>query len=256
MSTCFAEDLYSVLNSSVVYSFKKEPLPVFNILAEKYLSVRGIKRSDLPSNWSGVLLDLSSASTDCEDAHYKMFDSFKAKLNQANISDPKVIGELVDFLADKYAALHKEDGGENIISKELLTFVYALALENHDSCATDLALLMPLTGLCAFGNVHGQFLCEQYEFDYEDEADYPCPWFVGMETNQTNRFIGSVRLLTNLPTVFISEKQYISSEIFLDESFDRFSGAWTMVSFLPFGSVEQSDEALVNMSQDLVDKFK
>ena len=69
MSARLAEDLYSVLNSSLVYSFKKEPLPVFNILAEKYISVRGIKSTDLPSNWSGVLSDLWSASTDCEDTH-------------------------------------------------------------------------------------------------------------------------------------------------------------------------------------------
>lgn len=259
MDTRLAEDLYSVLNSSLVYSFKKEPLPVFNILAEKYLSVRGIESTDLPSNWSGVLSDLWSASTDCKDAHYKMFDSFKAKLNQANISDSQVIGELVDFFADKYAALHKEDGGENIISKELLRFVYALALENHGRCPADLAPVMPLTGLCAFGAVHGQYLIEDIEAcpeSYEDKTNISIAPFDGMETNQTNRLIGSVRLLTNLPTGGISEHHKISPANFLDESFDGYSGGWNMVAFLPFGSVDFSNEDLVNMTQDLVNKFK
>ena len=259
MSARLAEDLYSVLNSSLVYSFKKEPLPVFNILAEKYISVRGIKSTDLPSNWSGVLSDLWSASTDCEDTHYKVFDSFQAKLDQAHISEPPVIGELVDFFADKYAALHKEDGGENIISKELLNFVYVFALENHEGCPNDMALLMPLSGLCAFGAMHCQYLIEDieaYPEYYEDKTNITIVPFDGMETNQTNRLIGSVRLLTNLPTGGISEHHKISPANFLDKSFDSYSGGWTMVSFLPFGSVEQSDEALVNMTQDLVDKFK
>ena len=259
MSARLAEDLYSVLNSSLVYSFKKEPLPVFNILAEKYISVRGIKSTDLPSNWSGVLSDLWSASTDCEDTLYKVFDSFKAKLDQAHISEPHVIGELVDFFADKYAALHKEDGGENIISKELLNFVYVFALENHEGCPNDMALLMPLSGLCAFGAMHCQYLIEDieaYPEYYEDKTNITIVPFDGMETNQTNRLIGSVRLLTNLPTGGISEHHKISPANFLDKSFDSYSGGWTMVSFLPFGSVEQSDEALVNMTQDLVDKFK
>lgn len=256
MSTRLAEDLYSVLNSSLVYSFKKEPLPVFNILADKYLSVRGIKSTDLPSNWSGVLSDLWSASTDCEEVHYKVFENFKEKLNQAHISEPQAIGELVDFFADKYASLHKEDGGENIISKELLKFIYALALEIHDGCPTDLALLMPLTGLCAFGAMHGQYLIEDIAAFYEGETDYRLESFVGMETNQTNRLIGSVRLLTNLPADGISEHHEINSDNFLDDSFDGYSGGWTMVSFLPFGSVDYSNEALVNMTQDLVNKFK
>ena len=256
MSTCFAEDLYSVLNSSVVYSFKKEPLPVFNILAEKYLSVRGIKSTDLPSNWFKVLSDLWSASTDCEDTHYKLFESFKAKLNQAHISEPQVIGELVDFFADKYAALHKEDGGENIISKELLRFVYALALDRHSGCAVELSPLMPLTGLCAFGALHGQYLIEEKATYYQGKADYSVQSLSGMETNKTNRLIGSVRLLTNFPSDGISAYHEISPESYLDESFSGYGGGWTMVSILPFGSVDYSNETLVNMTQDLVNKFK
>lgn len=259
MDTRLAEDLYSVLNSSLVYSFKKEPLPVFNILAEKYLSVRGIKRSDLPSNWSGVLSDLWSASADCQCAHYKVFESFKAKLNQAHISEPQAIGELVDFFADKYASLHKEDGGENIISKELLKFVYALALVNQDGWSKQLSFCMPFVGLCAFGALHGKYLIKEIaetEDTDEDKMDIWFDSFMGMETNQTNRLIGSVRLLTNLPADGIAEHHAISSDNFLDESFDGYSGGWTMVSFLPFGSVDHSNESLVNMTQDLVNKFK
>lgn len=258
-----ATKLWSTIGSAYPYSFKKEPLPVFQLLADYYVSNHFFE-AEIPVKWKSTLNELKQITQSCIDNTAKgLFESFKETLSLVN-HDEILLAKVVDFFVDKYAELHIDEGGEYILPKTLIDFIYWTAV-GCDGCTTELALYNPFAGLASYGKIHTEMLRFQLNDEIERAKDdqkekesalgiyKEHSWYHGVESDQTNRLIGCVRLLVNNPTNL--EQIHIAAEDSLVDEIEGFTGGWTFIATPPIASTEMSAEKFVGVLTILYDKF-
>ena len=263
MLTQITESLWNVVNNSYVYSFKKEPLMIFHLLVKKYMEKKEMYEFELPKKWQETLDELENVQSTCAAVNKDLLHEFESKLDEFESADGKTLCDIVDFFVQKYAELNAEEGGEYILPKELANFIYWYAT-GIEQWAAYCAIYNPFAGLCSYGIEHAEGLNYQLqnelegktspeEIQKEEDPYSECSWYHGVESNQINRLIGSVRLLVHNPANL--EKMYIHADDSIKDDIEDFWGAWTFISTPPIGSKDISDEVLEDMYRKLVDKF-
>lgn len=258
-----ASNLWNIVSDSYTYSFKKEPLPVFRMLVDYYVSNHSFE-SEIPDKWKETLDELRQMTQSCIDNTAKgLFDSFKDVLSLVK-SDEILLAKIVDFFVDKYREFHAGEGGEYVIPESLINFIYWTAV-GSDGCTTELALYNPFAGLASYGKTHAENLCSQLAYEIKDakgeldeekslvESYKESAWYHGVESDQINRLIGGVRLFVNNPPNL--NQMYIYAEDSFEDETDGFTGGWTFIATPPIASIEMSAEKFVNMVTKLFDKF-
>lgn len=258
-----ANKLWTIIDTAYPYSFKKEPLPVFQLLVDYYISNHTFE-TEIPAKWKMTLDELRNITQSCIDNTAKsLFKSFKETLSLVNL-DEKLLAKIVDFFVEKYAELHRSEGGEFVLPEDLANFVYWIAV-GVEGCTTELALYNPFAGLGTYGKTHAEKLRYQLNYQVEDAKDdleevesaletfKEHSWYHGVESDQTNRLIGSVRLLVNNPTNL--NQMYIAAEDSLQDEIEGFTGGWAFIATPPIASTEVSSEKFVGVLTKLFDKF-
>ena len=258
-----ATKLWGIISTAYPYSFKKEPLPVFQLLVDCYVSNHTFE-TEIPAKWKSTLNELRQVTQSCIDNTAKsLFKSFKETLSLVN-QDEILLAKVVDFFVDKYAELHIDEGGEYILPETLINFIYWTAV-GCDGCTTELALYNPFAGLASYGKIHTEMLRYQLNSDIKKDKDdleeveshletyKEHSWYYGVESNQTNRLIGSVRLLVSNPTNL--EQMYIAAKDSLVDEIAGLTGGWTFIATPPIASTEMSEEKFVSVLTKLFDKF-
>lgn len=258
-----ATKLWETINSTYTYSFKKEPLPVFQMLVDYYMSYH-IFDEELPKKWKDTLNELKQHTHICiNNTSSGIFKKIKEILDSEINQDETLLSEIVEFFVEKYSELNVNEGGEYILPKELVNFIYWYAV-GTEACTTELAIYNPFAGLSAYGVEHINGLNCQLKNDiiYTDNLDEiaKCketyrkyPWYHGVESNQTNRLIGNVRLLVKNPINL--EQIYITSDDSMNDEIDSYYGGWTFIATPPIASQETSTDSLVEIMTKLVNKY-
>lgn len=263
MLTQITESLWNVVNNSYVYSFKKEPLMIFHLLVKKYMEKKEMCEFELPKEWQETLDELENVQSTCAAINKDLLHEFESKLDEFESADEKTLCDIVDFFVQKYAELNAEEGGEYILPKELVNLIYWYAVD-FEACTTDCAIYNPFAGLCSYGVEHADGLNFQLQDSLEGitspeeiqkEKDFysEYSWYHGVESNQINRLIGSVRLLVHNPTNL--EQMYIHADDSIKDDVKNLKNGWTFIATPPIGSKDISDEVLEGMYRKLVDKF-
>lgn len=263
MLTQITESLWNVVNNSYVYSFKKEPLMIFHLLVKKYMEKKEMCEFELPKEWQATLDELENVQSTCAVVNKDLLHEFESKLDEFELVDEKILCGIVDFFVQKYAELNAEEGGEYILPKELVNFIYWYAT-GIESCTTECAIYNPFAGLCSYGIEHAEGLNVQLQYalegitspeEIQKEKDlfFEYSWYHGVESNQINRLIGSVRLLVHNPTNL--KQMYIYADDSIKNGIDYFAGGWTFIATPPIGSKDVSGEVLEDIYRKLVDKF-
>lgn len=255
--------LWNIVNESYTYSFKKEPLPAFQVLVDYYTSNHAFDE-ELPKKWKDTLDELKNNTHNCiTNTARELFKKFREVLDEEIKHDEILLANVVDFFVEKYAELHPNEGGEYILSKELVNFIYWSAV-GGDGCTTDLALYNPFTGLGTFAKHHAESLREQLYGEIEDaendhdinslkESYNESSWYCGVESNSTNRLIGNVRLFVHNPTNL--NQMHITSDDSLQDEIGGYTGGWTFIATPPIASEEVSEDVLIDITRKLIDKF-
>lgn len=258
-----ANKLWSIVNDSYTYSFKKEPLPAFQVLVDYYTSNHAFDE-ELPKKWKDTLDELKNNTHNCiTNTARELFKKFREVLDEEIKHDEILLANVVDFFVEKYAELHPNEGGEYILSKELVNFIYWSAV-GGDGCTTELALYNPFTGLGTFAKHHAESLREQLYGEIEDaendndinslkESYNESSWYCGVESNSTNRLIGNVRLFVHNPTNL--NQMHITSDDSLQDEIGGYTGGWTFIATPPIASEEVSEDVLIDITRKLIDKF-
>lgn len=218
---------------------------------------------ELPKKWQETLDELENVQSTCAAVNKDLLYEFESQLDEFESADEKTLCDIVDFFVQKYAELNAEEGGEYILPKELANSIYWYAVD-FEACATECAIYNPFAGLCSYGIEHAEGLNNQLQNEIvgktspeeiQKEKDFysEYSWYHGVESNQTNRLIGSVRLLVHNPTNM--EQMYIYAEDSIKDDIDYFKGGWTFIATPPIGSKEVSDWNLEQIYTKLVDKF-
>lgn len=258
-----ANKLWGIIDSAYPYSFKKEPLPVFQLLVDYYISNHAFE-TEIPTKWNTTLDELRNITQSCIDNTAKgLFKSFKETLSLVN-QDEILLVKVVEFFVKKHTELHIGEGGEYILPEDLTNFLYWYAV-GVEGCTTTLALYNPFAGLGTYGKTHAEMLRYQLNEESEDIKDNQDDvnrlqksytedsWYHGVESNQTNRLIGNVRLLVNNPINMA--QMHISAEDSLEDEIEDFTGGWAFIATPPIASTEISTENFINVLTKLFDKF-
>lgn len=258
-----ANRLWDIINSTYTYSFKKEPLPVFQVLVGYYREHHKFKDT-IPEKWTKTLDELEQNTHNCiKNTAKEMFAKFRQALETKVDQDEKLLSNVVNFFAEKYSEFNTNEGGEYILPTELVDFIYWYAV-GTEACTTELAIYNPFAGIAAYGEHHVQSLNSQLNDRIENINDLKevletedehknSSWYHGVESNQTNRLIGNVRLFVNNPINL--EQIYITSDDSMSDEIDGFTGGWTFIATPPIGSKDVSTDNLVDIMTNLVDKF-
>ena len=248
--------LWDIVDNNYFYSFKKEPLPVFQVLVKYYLS-HHMPELELPKDWRKILNELEHDSHNAIDVSYKeMFDKFDDILLTEVGEDEYLLSLITDFFVEKYAELHKEEGGEYIMPKELVNFIYWYAV-GTEACTNELAIYNPYATLCSFGSEHAEQLNTQLRtYDTPDgvlEYYQENPAYCGVEANRINRLIGSVRLLIKNPMNLA--RMCIYADDPFNSKIEGFSGGWTYIAVPPIATKDINVDSFVEITTKLIDKF-
>ena len=252
----FTSALWNITNSSHTYSFKKDPLPVFQILVDYYKSIHNFN-TEIPENWIDTLDELETITHKCiNTTSNKLFEKFKDALHEYVGSDEELLANVVDFFVYKYGENNLNDGGELILSDILIDFIYWYAV-GVEACTSGLALYNPFANIASFGVKHINHINIQRKDsgeEYDEKSSYvETPWFNGVESNVTNRLIASVRLFINNPSNL--RQMYITADDSLEDEIEGYSGEWTYLVTPPIASNDISSDALIELIIKSIEKF-
>lgn len=264
MSEQIKNNLWSLVENSNVYSFEKNPLPVFHIFASYYVDLSLDKfEHDLPQKWVKLLELLKSITEpEFEGESIGFFREFESTLSKIG-NNKAQLAEIVDFFSKKYLGIISTTDYRPILSQDLENLIYWYAT-GYEACTTELAIYNPFAQSCSFGKEHARGLNYQLNCDLsrdmklsqklERRDEYKeCSWYHGVENDPFLNIIGNVVLLVNNPTNL--EQMFVHLGDSMTDDISNFSGGWCLMTIPPLESyheVLKSDAAKVD---SLIDKF-
>lgn len=257
-----ANNLWSIVDNSDVYSFEKKPLVVFRMFVSIYLQLS--QHEDLPAIWLNYLRELLDYTNQDfeEEASSELFDQFIEALH-TEVHEVNVLSEIVDFFIDKYITISTSNTDIPVISNELINFIYWYAT-GVEACTTELAIYNPYAGYGALVKEHNLQLKSQLENSIENENDMKeissieesfksNSWYHGVENNVTLRLMANTRLLINEPLNW--EQMFVHAGKPEKEDMNDFSGGWTLITMPQLNSYKEVHESDVKVVSSLVEKF-
>lgn len=270
MSEQIKNNLWSLVENSNVYSFEKNPLPVFAILSLRtYSALSDTDKSLIMNNedWKDFIsMGIRNCGLMNENASEEETSFYETFLNiiisEVN-SDIELLSEIIDFFAEKYFSIISKCKNIPMMSEELSNLMYWFAL--GEECLTnDTAIYNPYAGYAQFGKEHNKGLKLQLGYSLDDEKDpekreetkdwyKEGAWYHGIESDAILRFIANLRLLVNSPMNL--DQMYIREGDPLTDSMEGYKGGWTFIATPPFESFTKATKADVELVSKLVDKF-
>ena len=250
------KNLWNVLCESNSYSFKDNPLPVFNLLALFYIGKHD-SLDNIPTKWLGLLkIDSSLPETTSKE----VISILKLDID----NDIEKLRELTEYLVGKYISLLQEEKTP-ILSSNLENFIYWFAT-GYEANTCELAIYNPFARFASFGKEHvcglnfqmgdetngikSQEIIKDYRNSYFD-----IPKYYGYEANPILSYIANVRLLVHSP--INKENVFVYSESTSLSNMDDFSGGWTLMTVPPVNFYSNpSDEDIELMTIMMYDFIK
>lgn len=262
MSEQIKNSLWSLVENSNVYSFEKNPLPVFYLFTQYYLSISTDKTiNDYPEQWKNVFEELKNSFDEVNDETKDFFRKFSWKLYDINRNE-SLLADVVNYFAEKFFMLKVNSCANIVLTQKLESFIYWYAA-GTEACTTELAIYNPYAQFATWGKMHanglGLQLRDSLYWDTMNERHKSISlfkehsWYHGIENDSTDRLIGCVNLLVNNPINL--EQMFIHCGDFIDDDIDGFYGNWTLISTPPTISYKEPDSSLVQLITKLVEKF-
>ena len=172
MSEQIKNKLWSVVENSNVYSFHENPLPVFFTFLIHYLKcANNTDEILLSKNWLNFITELKEEVDLKSTEDIKRFcESFSNILSEEIGEDNGIFAEIVEFFIDKYTELVEDNTNSQIMTNELMDFIYWYAV-GPEAATTELAIFNPFAGLGAFGTRHSDALNSQLQHEIDDSTN-------------------------------------------------------------------------------------